>query len=297
MTVGLNVVVSKRRREKILNQTSSKSRPEPKVCRDRTYWSSYMLNGQLFATRTVSINKCCRTKPSQRCQCYRRVPRREEQECRAGGLFRMLYWVFLVTLSIFLTIIMAPNSRGNWLSRRRRMLERWDENHALLLTSIARRLMFQPVFAGVGTPPLPPNRYVLAQQARREQEHQVVAAAPQAAPQAPQAPPTRCEAAQRLTFGALLGKESETAETAETVKPDTGARRSQPKTAMPLTTDTRGHKESTKGGDKWHTNGILNSGHLDIRLFQRTIAVAKHGFLLSDLLDYNDMVDLICEIY
>ncbi|KAJ7794058.1 hypothetical protein B0H13DRAFT_2298727, partial [Mycena leptocephala] len=85
--------------------------------------SSYMLNGQLFATRTVSINKCCRKKPSQRRQCYRRVPRREEQECRAGGLFRMLYRVFLVTLSIFLTIIMAPNSRGNWLSRRRRMLE------------------------------------------------------------------------------------------------------------------------------------------------------------------------------
>jgi hypothetical protein len=46
--------------------------------------SSYMLNGQLFATRNVSINKCCRKKPSQRCQCYRRVPRREEQECRAG---------------------------------------------------------------------------------------------------------------------------------------------------------------------------------------------------------------------
>ncbi|KAJ7921515.1 hypothetical protein B0H13DRAFT_150120 [Mycena leptocephala] len=46
--------------------------------------SSYMLDGQLFATRTVSINKCCRTKPSQLCQCYRRVPRREEQECRAG---------------------------------------------------------------------------------------------------------------------------------------------------------------------------------------------------------------------
>ncbi|KAJ7931859.1 hypothetical protein B0H13DRAFT_2263437 [Mycena leptocephala] len=94
--------------------------------------SGYMLSGQLFATWTVSINKCCRKKPSQRCQCYRRVLRREEQECRAGGLFRMLYRVFLMTLSIFLTIIvtfetrlcsMAPNSRGNWLSRRRRMLE------------------------------------------------------------------------------------------------------------------------------------------------------------------------------
>ncbi|KAJ7724756.1 hypothetical protein B0H16DRAFT_1782753 [Mycena metata] len=36
------------------------------------------------------------------------------------------------------------------LSRRRRMLERWDENHALLPTPIARRLMFQPVFGVLG---------------------------------------------------------------------------------------------------------------------------------------------------
>jgi hypothetical protein len=50
--------------------------------------------------------------------------------------------------------------------------------------------------------------------------------------------------------------------------------------AMLLTTDKGATGGQPKGGDKWHTNGILNSGHLDIRLFQRTIAVAKHGFLL-----------------
>ncbi|KAJ7818096.1 hypothetical protein B0H13DRAFT_2292635 [Mycena leptocephala] len=150
---------------------------------------SHFIHVKLHVERAALCDADCehqqvlQDKASQLCQCYRRVPRREEQECRAGGLFRMLYRVFLVTLSIFLTIIMAPNSGGNWLSRRWRMLE---------------RLMFQPVFEGVGTPPLPQNRYVLVQQVRREQERQAVSAAPQAAPQAPRAPPTRCEAAQRV---------------------------------------------------------------------------------------------------